>query len=97
MVEYISDKLLLIKLRGNYWAMLDTMGHIQEIPPSLLETLNEVPFDLMTSVKLDKKGKMQLMLEAETHTTVVLFDHFGKVVKCDKYQCEVGDELDESQ
>ena len=77
--------------------MLDTMGHIQEIPPSLLETLNEVPFDLMTSVKLDKKGKMQLMLEAETHTTVVLFDHFGKVVKCDKYQCEVGDELDESQ
>ena len=50
----------------------------------------------MSSTRLDKKGKMQLMLESETHTTVVLFDHFGKVVKCDKYICEVGDELDAS-
>ena len=80
MVEYISDKLLLIKLRGNYWAMLDTMGHIKEIKPKLLGNLNEVPFDLMTSTRLDKKGKMQLMLESETHTTVILFDHYGKVV-----------------
>ena len=51
----------------------------------------------MTSTRLDKKGKMQLMLESETHTTILLFDHFGKVVQCDKYQCEIGDELDESQ
>ena len=65
--------------------MMDTMGKIQEIPPSLLEVLNEVPFDLMTSHKLDKKGKMHLMLESETHTTVVLFDHQGKIVKLDKY------------
>ena len=28
MIEFISDKLILIKLRGNYWAMMDTMGHI---------------------------------------------------------------------
>ena len=40
MIEFITDKLLLLKLRGNYWAMMTTKGFIKEIPISLLRILN---------------------------------------------------------
>ena len=83
MIEFITKKLLLIKLKGNYWAMLDTDGYIQEIPLDLLQVLNQVPFDSMTSKRLEMRGKMQLMLQSATHTTEILFDQDGQVVTVD--------------
>ena len=62
MIEFITDKLLLLKLRGNYWAMMTTKGFIKEIPLKLLRILNQEPYDSITSNRLEPRGKMQLML-----------------------------------
>ena len=58
--------------------------------------LNRADFDQIKSVRLDKRGKRQVILQSEKYTTVILFDHNGKIVTCDEYECEKGDELDPS-
>ena len=61
-----------------------------------MNVLNKAKFDQTKSTRLDKKGKRQVILQSETHTTVILFDHNGKVVSCDEYVCDEGDALDKS-
>ena len=46
MIEFITNDLILLKFYGDgNWAMLDTMGHIQEIPQELKKILNRANFD----------------------------------------------------
>ena len=46
MIEFITNDLILLKFYGDgNWAMLDTMGHVQEIPQELMKILNRANFD----------------------------------------------------
>ena len=88
MIEFISNDLLLLKMSGNYWTMMNKTGQIHPISRSLLKVLNRVPFHTISTRRIHEKGKILLMLESDELTTSVLFDTNGDVHETNEYDTD---------
>ena len=56
LLDFITNELLLIQMKGNYWCLIDTSGQIREIPASLLHILKVYEFNQMYTKYMYERG-----------------------------------------
>jgi len=79
LIQFICNDLLLIKMHGNYWTCIDTIGQIREIPQTLYEVLTNVSVEKMSTKRLFETNQVLLMLVAGQKISSVLFNHRGQI------------------
>ena len=79
LIQFTCNNLLLIKMHGNYWTCIDTIGQIREIPQRLHEVLTGVSVEKISTKRLFETNQVLLMLVAPQKISSVLFDHRGQI------------------
>ena len=87
MIEFISNELLLIKFK-RYWTIMDRDGQIVEIPIDLKAALNKFSFSSMSTIYIQKKHQIKLMLMHEKQITTIMFNYRGQVTQINEFELQ---------
>lgn len=92
MITFITNDQLLLKMRGNFWTIIDTNGQIKEIPRKLLNVLKRTIYTSIQSQVIYDKNKTMLVLTSDELISTVFFDHRGQMTNHYNYQIDISDE-----
>lgn len=76
---------MLIKMRQNYWCIIDIKGQIRAIPSELNKLLNRTSFTDMTATMLYEQGTTKVVLNSLNKIATVLFNHNGEIAELNEF------------
>ena len=79
MIDFITNKQVLVKMKGKYWCIVDTMGQIKDMPLKLRNQLEKRDYRHMKTKYLHERGTTLLILSSNRHIDVIELSHRGEV------------------
>lgn len=86
LIAFITNKQILVKMKGQYWCIVDTTGQIRALPQKLEAQLEKRNYNQITTKFMHMRGTLLLILISAKNIDVVELSHRGEVREIKEYE-----------
>lgn len=86
LIAFITNKQILVKMKGQYWCIVDTTGQIRALPQKLEAQLEKQNYNQITTRFMHMRGTLLLILISAKNIDVVELSHRGEVREIKEFE-----------